>query len=194
MAVLKWLSLGNRMPYGIIHVHHNTGAYADKALEFISTSYQDYCLDLFVKKVKGHPPKGTSKEAWWRQKRYALFQEVLDETNKQYPIILAHNLDDCVEQFVMSTLIRFSKSTIIPYYGPSFTIRPFRTWKKTEIIRYATKHNLQWIEDPSNKDTRYLRNKVRHEIIPKLLEVNPGLYNHVKTLVMEETDKWKQDL
>jgi tRNA(Ile)-lysidine synthase TilS/MesJ len=62
MSALHWLARGNRMPYAIIHVHHNTGAYADRALQFVAKHYQDYCFDLIVKHVKGVPPQGASKE------------------------------------------------------------------------------------------------------------------------------------
>ena len=186
MAVLKWLSAGDRFPYGIIHIHHNTGEYADQALKFVASAFQDYCFDLFVKRVKGSPPKGLSKEAWWREQRYNLFQEVLDDTGKDYPIVLAHNLDDCVEQYIISTLLRYSRNEVISYNGPSNTIRPFRTWKRSEIKAYALRNGLKWVEDPSNKNTKFLRNNVRINLIPRILAINPGLYNTIKKLIMGE--------
>lgn len=195
MAILHWMAQGGRMPYGIIHVHHNTGAYADQALEFITTQYQKYCFDLFVKKVTGTPPDGESKEAYWREQRYALFQEVLDETNKDYPIVLAHNLDDCVEQYIMKTTLRPGKDLIIPYNGPSNTIRPFRTWRKDKIIDYAKRNNIEWLDDPSNKDIKFLRNWVRAVLLPIIRSRNPGIYRQVKSLVVKgEKQKHGSDI
>lgn len=189
MSALHWMSKGNRMPYGIIYIHHNTGDYADCAMEFVKRAHTDYCFDLFIKYVQGSPPAGDSKEAWWRTERYKLFQEVLDETGKDYPIVLAHNLDDCVEQFIIKTCIRPGKALVIPYNGPSNTIRPFRTWKKSEIIDYAKRNNIEWIEDPSNQNTAFLRNKVRAEVVPVITSLNPGLYNQVKSLITNENEQ-----
>lgn len=185
MAALHWMKQGGRLPYAIIHVHHNTGDYANCAMEFVERTYTKYCFDLFVKNVVTTPPAGESKEAWWRTERYRLFQEVLEDTGKQYPIVLAHNLDDCVEQYVMKTCIKPGKTQIIPYNGPANTIRPFRTWKKSEIIDYATRNNIEWIEDPSNKDPKYLRNNIRINLIPLIAGMNPAIYNQVKKLVLE---------
>jgi tRNA(Ile)-lysidine synthase len=192
MSSLHWLSKGGRMPYGIIHIHHNTGEYADKALKFVVENYQKYCFDLFVTKIKESPPSGFSKESWWREQRYRLIQELVDKTGKDYPTILAHNLDDCVEQYIMNTLIRMKRRDIINYNGPSNTIRPFRAWKKSEILSYAYKNKLEWIEDPSNRNTSFVRNKVRLELLPKILEINPGLYRFVKSLVIKEKHEEKK--
>jgi len=189
MAILHWMAQGGRMPYVIIHVHHNTGQYADDALAFVTEAYKHYCFDLFVKKVTGVPPEGESKEAYWREQRYALFQEVLDDTGKKYPIVLAHNLDDCVEQYIMKTVLRPGKDLIIPYNGPSNTIRPFRTWRKDKIIDYAKRNNIKWIDDPSNKDIKFLRNWVRNILLPTIRLKNPGIYRQVKSLVLKESRK-----
>ncbi len=186
MAVLHWLSKGSRKPYGIIHVHHNTGSYADAASKFVGERYKDYCDNFFLERVTSSPPKGTSKESWWREQRYTLFDKVIRDTKKDYPIILAHNLDDCVEQYIISTTIRIKRHPIISYRGPSNTIRPFRTWPKKEIIAYAQRNGLQWLEDPSNTNTNFVRNKVRHEVLPMIAKINPGIYSHVKRLIIHE--------
>lgn len=185
MSVLKWLSEGNRLPFGIIYVHHNTGNYADQALDFVVKNTTDYSDQLFIYRIEGKPPRGTSKEDWWRDNRYKAFQQIIDKT-QNYPIILGHNLDDCVEQYIMSTMIRIRTNTIINYNGPSNTIRPFRTWKKRDIIEYAQNKGIKWIEDPSNTDTSFTRNKVRHDLLPIIANMNPGIYRHVKQLILNE--------
>jgi tRNA(Ile)-lysidine synthase len=189
MSCLHWMKQGGRLPYGIIHVHHNTGDYADRALEFVERTYTEYCFDLFVKNVQGTPPKGESKEAWWRIQRYKLFQDVLDETGKDYPIVLAHNLDDCVEQYLMKSCVRISEKKLISYKGLSNTIRPFLTWKKSEIIDYAKRNNIEWIEDPSNTNTDFLRNNIRHTLLPLVIKMNPGIHNQVKKMILEAHER-----
>lgn len=189
MSALYWMKQGGRLPYAIIHVHHNTGDYADRALEFVKRTYSEYCFDLFVKNIKDVPPKGESKEAWWRTERYKLFQEVLDETGKDYPIVLAHNLDDCVEQYLMKTCIRLSNNKLISYNGPANTIRPFLTWKKSEIIDYAQRNNIEWVEDPSNTNTKFLRNNIRHNLLPLVTAMNPGIHAQIKKMILANHER-----
>lgn len=185
-AALHWLSQGRRFPLGIIHVNHNTGKYADDAMEFVTSIASKYTSNTFVKKIKDPIPPRTSKEAWWRAQRYKLFNEVLEATGKPYPIVLAHNLDDCVEQYIMSTLVRIKRYPLISYYGPTNTIRPFRTWSRDQIKNYVISNKLSWIEDPSNSDTKYTRNMIRKDVVPLIKKLNPGIYNYVKSLIINE--------
>lgn len=199
MAALHWLVRGGRMPYGIIYVHHNTGNYADEAMKLVSSEALKYGVNIFIHKITDTPPKGASKEAWWREQRYLAFDKlVLDDNTyndglrSDCPIVLGHQLDDCVEQYIMSTMIRIKKNPIINYHGPANTIRPFRTWKKSDILEYAKRNSVKWVEDPSNTNTLFTRNKVRHDLMPIITGMNPGIYKHVKRLILNENLLLKQ--
>lgn len=183
MCAMHWLSKGKRTPFAIIHINHNTGSHACEAADFVRNYAQDHKIDYHEYTVKGSPPKGTSKEAWWREQRYSLFQSLIADTKMNIPIVLAHNLDDCVEQYILSTMIRIKENKIIPYFGPCGTIRPFRTWKKSEIRAYAKRNEVPHIEDPTNDNTVFTRNYVRKNILPNIALLNPGIYRHVKTLL-----------
>ena len=52
-------------------------------------------------------------------------------------------------------------------------VRPLLTFSKGEILEFAKANGIPWREDLSNKDLKYLRNEIRHEIVPKLKELNP---------------------
>jgi tRNA(Ile)-lysidine synthase len=181
VSVLHWLSKSNRLPLALLYVHHNTGDYASKAENHVRKLGIDYKTPVIVHYVDGYPPKSESKEAWWRKERYSFFQTFTD-----FPIILAHHLDDCVEQYIMSSLVRLKSYKLISYNGPSNTIRPFRTWTKKEIYTYARKHKLEWIEDPSNTNNSYCRNKIRNILLPEVLKLNPGIYKLVKNMILNE--------
>lgn len=187
MAALHFLARGRRYPHGIIYIHHNSGEYADKAMQFIQEYCKYYTSNIHVKRVTGTAPKGESQEAWWRAERYRLFQEVLDETgHPDFPIVLAHQLNDCLEQYVLSTFVRPRSYKLINYEGMSNTIRPFRTWSRDEINSYAFRHGVTWIEDPSNCNIKFQRNYIRHQVIPHLLALNPGLLKQVKNMIINE--------
>ena len=58
------------------------------------------------------------------------------------------------------------------------------TSKKT-IKEYAKKKNVLWIEDPSNQKTNFMRNHVRHNVMPQVLKVNPGIRTTIRKKLIE---------
>jgi tRNA(Ile)-lysidine synthase len=91
-------------------------------------------------------------------------------------------LDDCTETWIWSSLNGFGK--VIPYRNMN-VIRPFRMNRKYEFVDWCERKSIEWIEDKSNSDTKYMRNFIRHELMPKALVVNPGLYKVVAKVVKE---------
>ena len=84
-------------------------------------------------------------------------------------ILTAHHLDDQLETFI----INLSRGTgieglmgIKPLKDK--LVRPLLCFSKKELLTYAKNENIEWREDASNKDTKYLRNQIRHEVIPAL--------------------------
>lgn len=177
MAVLNFLNKPARQDalLGILHVNHNTGAFADEAHNFVRTYQKHYGIRAEYHVIDGHPPQGQSKEAWWRDQRYSFFHSF------NGPVILAHNFDDCLEEYIMCTMVRGYSSTI-PYRNGN-CIRPFRLWKREGIKQYMEKFGHKWVEDPTNFNTNYKRNYIRHELVPRIKELNPGVYNIVERLV-----------
>jgi tRNA(Ile)-lysidine synthase TilS/MesJ len=58
---------------------------------------------------------------------------------------------------------------------------------------YAARNKLEWLEDLSNQDVNFAsRNRIRHEILPLALQINPGLYNMVKKRINEKTPTEKR--
>ncbi len=115
-----------------------------------------------------------------RELRYAWFKKILKENN--IPILVtAHHADDDLETF----LINLSRGTGIDgLVGiPSktdFLCRPLLPFSREQILEYAKSNNLEWREDKSNNDTKYLRNKIRLEIIPALKELHPTFLDNYK--------------
>ena len=110
-----------------------------------------------------------------RELRYTWFQELAK--NHQFDFILtAHHLDDSLETFLIH-LTRGSGLegfTGIPSTNGNI-IRPLLPFSRAEILEYATENQLEWREDSSNATTKYLRNNIRHQVIPILKEINPSL-------------------
>lgn len=109
-----------------------------------------------------------------RQLRYAWFDELLTQHHLDY-LITAHHLDDSAETF----LINFTRGTGldgltgIPQQNGKI-VRPLLPFSRSEIEAYAKENNIQWREDSSNASDKYLRNKLRHHVLPLLKELNPS--------------------
>lgn len=108
-----------------------------------------------------------------RQLRYNWFYELL-ETKKFDYILTAHHADDNLETFLIN-LTRgtgLEGLTGIPVQNDR-VIRPLLFLSRQEIENYAKANNIQWREDSSNASDKYVRNKIRHHLIPVLKELNP---------------------
>jgi len=109
-----------------------------------------------------------------RDLRYSWFKDLLKEKNYDY-LLTAHHADDNLETF----FINLSRGTGIDGLcgipeKSNDTLRPLLPFSKGEIYDYATTHNLSWREDQSNEDSKYLRNKIRKELVPLLKDINPS--------------------
>lgn len=192
ISAFHWLLAGNRRPFSIIHINHKTGEYADNCTKLVKELASKHKIPFNFLQLKSKPPSYVSSEAWWRDRRYEFFNKVHKELGLELPIVLAHNLDDVLEQYIISTTIRIKSYKLISYNGPSNVIRPFLTWRKAEINRYAIQHNLKYLNDPTNYQSLYLRSNIRNQIVPVLTTLNPGLYKTIKKLLIDEAEVIKQ--
>lgn len=118
-----------------------------------------------------------------RKLRYDWFYEQLEKRSFDF-ILTAHHLNDSLETF----LINFSRGTGldgltgIPTQNDKI-IRPLLPFSREEIEVYAKENKIQWREDSSNSSDKYLRNKLRHDVIPILKEVQPNLLSSFENTV-----------
>ena len=130
--------------------------------------------------------KGISTQMAARDLRYDWFQKIALENNIDY-IVTGHQKDDVLETFFIN-LTRgtgLDGLTGIPEIQGNI-VRPFMIFSRNEIMVYATRKKIQWREDRTNSSIRYVRNKIRHKIVPVLKELNPNLletfYNTLENL------------
>jgi len=109
-----------------------------------------------------------------RELRYTWFNELV-ETHGYDAIATAHNRNDSVETVLLNlgrgTGIR--GLTGIPKKNGN-VIRPLLFASRTEIETHARSHHLSFRQDSSNRETKYQRNKIRHDVIPIMEQINPG--------------------
>ena len=110
-----------------------------------------------------------------RELRYKWFNTLI-ETHRFDCLLTAHHADDNLETFLIN-LTRgtgLEGFTGIPEKNGNI-IRPLLPFSRIEILAYAEKNHLKWREDASNASHKYIRNKIRHQVIPVLKEINPSL-------------------
>ena len=109
-----------------------------------------------------------------RELRYNWFYELLEKEEFDY-LLTAHHADDNIETF----LIHLSRGTGIegltgiPEQNEQ-VVRPLLLFSRNEIEAYAKENNISWREDSSNASDKYLRNKIRHDLVPLFKELNPN--------------------
>ena len=110
-----------------------------------------------------------------RELRYNWFQKIIKKHSFDY-VLTAHHADDNLETFLIN-LTRGSGLdgfTGIPKINGNI-VRPLLAFSREEILAYAKTNTIDWREDASNATTKYIRNKIRHKVLPVLKEINPNL-------------------
>jgi tRNA(Ile)-lysidine synthase len=134
-----------------------------------------YCHARGISMVRGSISETklhrVSLEEHWRNERYKWLESL------GQPVITAHHLDDAVETWVWSSMHGHSR---LPHVQRGSVMRPFLGTAKRELISWCQRHAVPWIEDQSNLDTRFTRNYIRHQMMPHVLKVNPGIQKMVK--------------
>lgn len=123
-----------------------------------------------------------------RELRYSWFYEQLEANNFDY-LLTAHHADDTIETFLIN-LTRgtgLEGLTGIPKQNDK-VIRPLLCFTRQEIEDYAKANKIEWREDSSNVSDKYLRNKIRHHLIPILKELNPNFMDS-----FQNTQNYLQD-
>jgi tRNA(Ile)-lysidine synthase len=116
---------------------------------------------------------GVSTQMAARTLRYEWFEQIRTQHGYDY-LLTAHHQDDLLE----TILINLTRGTglaglhgILPKNGT--TVRPLLFATRAQIQQYASQHDLSWREDSSNATTDYVRNRLRHEVVPVLRDINP---------------------
>lgn len=175
MFALSFLVNGRR-DITLAFFDHGTPT-SDDAFKFL-TSYAavEFGTDIVFDRIRTDKPDGKSQEEYWREERYK-FLHSLDG-----PVVMAHHLDDCVETWLFGAIHGTPKT--IPYQNKN-VIRPFLLARKQYMIQWCNRQSVRWMEDESNRDLKYMRNRIRHEVVPSALGVNPGLHKVVARKVKE---------
>lgn len=186
-VVLTHLCYKMKLNFALAHCNFNLrGEESDADEDFVLQWAEDLDVEVFIESfdtetyAKDHQ---LSTQMAARELRYAWFNDLMEQLHFDY-LLTAHHADDNLETF----LINLSRGTGLEGLTGileinSNIVRPMLKFSRQEIATYAQENNIKWREDSSNISTKYLRNKIRHDVIPALKETNPQLLqNFNKTL------------
>ncbi|MFZ4427479.1 MAG: tRNA lysidine(34) synthetase TilS [Saprospiraceae bacterium] len=178
-VVLAHAFMQNNLEFGIAHCNFSLrGDDSDADEAFVGQLANQYACPFFARRfdTRAHAREsGISIQMAARKLRYRWLESVRSTAGYDW-IATAHQLDDALETF----LINFIRGTGlrglsgIPAKNERI-IRPFLQLRREDLEKYYKHYHLTHREDRSNAETDYLRNKVRHLIVPVLLQIEPGI-------------------
>ncbi|MCG2791989.1 MAG: tRNA lysidine(34) synthetase TilS [Weeksellaceae bacterium] len=171
--------------FQVAHVnYHLRGEDSNRDQELVSDFCSKHGIPFHWYEVSEEDGKpANSIQNWARELRYRFFRKIQQEQNLEY-IVTAHHLNDQLETF----MINLSKAAGIQGLSgipanENGIVRPLLGFSKQEIYEFANQHHIEFREDLSNQKSDYLRNKIRHHIVPQLEKINDHfLQNFAKSM------------
>jgi tRNA(Ile)-lysidine synthase len=178
----------NNLELIVAHFDHGirTNSAADRKL--VESLAAKYNLPFYFFEAKLGPK---TSEQLAREARYTFLKGLVKQQSAD-SLITAHHQDDQLETAILNIIRGTGRKGLASLKSSDSVIRPLLNYSKTDIIKYAKGRKLAWHEDQTNKDIKYLRNYIRHQIIPRLDSVSKAkLIDLIKkqVAVNEEIDR-----
>lgn len=165
-----------------LHVHHGLSAFADDWLahceqQCLAWARKGHAVEFFSRRLNLRVARGDSIEAAARDARYAALAEMAREAGSTLVLLGQHRRDQA-ETFILQAL-RGAGVAGLAGMPDSFErngitwARPWLTQPREAVEAYVRRHRLRYIDDDSNDDPRYARNRLRLQIWPALLQAFP---------------------
>lgn len=176
-----------------IHANHGLQSLADSWQQHCELNCQLLGLEIHSKKLQldTEQLRINGIEATAREARYKWFFEFIDSDHAA--LMTAHHQGDQAET-VLLNLIRGSGVAGLAGIRKQaerdsvMLMRPFLAVPENTILRYARQHQLEWVEDRSNNNTEFLRNRVRHDLLPLMENVRVGASINLARLAINMRD------
>lgn len=150
----------------VAHVNHRLRPTSGGDAEFVSRLVRQAELPFHIE-AASDPPKGANIESWARNVRYRFFGTVLEDRALQM-VLTAHTASDLAETLLMRLISNKELKTMQRYEAERKILRPLLSVTRNEVEKYALENYLSYCEDETNQDTAFLRNRVRHVLLPLL--------------------------
>ena len=160
----------------VAHVHHGLQPHADDWLQFCADEARVLGLRFLARRLDPatrpplqRPGSLSGLEAWAREGRYRALADMAAAVGARV-VITAHHANDQLETVEMRRrrgsgvlgLAGMREQAPLPHAPAGYRLlRPFLSLSRAQLAHWAETHGLQWVEDPSNQDLRFTRNRIR---------------------------------
>jgi tRNA(Ile)-lysidine synthase len=168
----------------VAHVNHGVRADSGEDEKLVAGYAKQYGLKYEVTHLHLKP---NVSEAEAREKRYAFLRKLSENYNAD-GIVTAHHQDDLLETALLALIRGTGWRGLAPFAIDGDIKRPLLSFRKQELIAYAKQNNLLWHEDSTNADERYLRNKIRQNLVPHFNKQDPSWRGKVLELVAKQQE------
>lgn len=178
---LVQLQSTQNISFSAVHIHHGLSSQADAWADQCRLQCEQHYIPFQQFNVDASPVKGESPEATARQLRYEALAGIMQSGDV---LLTAHHQDDQAETLLLQ-LMRGSGApglSAMPFesgFAGGKLQRPLLGFCRAELEDYARRHQIHWVEDESNQDTRFDRNFMRHDILPALFSRWPGVVKNL---------------
>jgi len=180
-----------------LHVNHGLSEHADEWQQHCQQQCERWArrglaIEFAALRLAGRPAKGESIEAWARQQRYRALRQMASEHSAAL-VLLAHHRRDQAETLLLQALRGAGVAglaampQIVERDGITW-MRPWLDVPRERIDAYVRRHRLAHIDDDSNEDTRFARNRIRHRVWPALIEAFPQA-----EATLADSARWAQE-
>ena len=181
LSLLTELAPSWKLALWAVHINHGLrGAESEEDARFVASLCERLGVQLIGERVDLTDPARRrlrqSLQEYAREARYAAMQRVGQALGVD-KIALGHTADDQAETLLM-WILRGSGTTGlagIPANREPLFIRPLLDFSRADIVSYLRTQKLEVREDSSNAKLLYLRNRIRHELLPAMKRFNPAL-------------------
>jgi tRNA(Ile)-lysidine synthase len=180
-----------------LHVHHGLSRHADAWLQHCQRRCRAWAargwpVQLHHERLQLAPARGDSIEALARTERYAALARMAREQGCSI-VLLAHHGEDQAETFLLQALrgagvAGLSAMPAQAVRGGIAWCRPWLEQPRAAIEAYVRRHRLAWVEDDSNTDARFARNRLRTQVWPALQQAFPDAAH-----ALGDAARWAQD-
>jgi tRNA(Ile)-lysidine synthase len=169
-------SRGVRQRCTVATFDHNSGPHSSKAARLVRSTARALGIDV----VSGRARATGRSEAEWREMRWSFLRSVA--ARRGATIVTAHTRDDQVETVVMRLLRGASARGLAGLYATSPIVRPLLGVSRRAIEHCAQAHAIARVDDPTNSSRAFLRNRVRHDLLPAIRAVRPSFERDILDL------------
>ncbi len=166
---------------------HGTGSAAEAACALVRRAANDRGIECVV--GRSAPGSIRRSEAAWRDARWRFLRSLARARGAR--VATAHTADDQIETVLMRELRGAGPRGMAGLLAPSDVLRPLLGLRRAALAEFVAARGVEWVEDPTNASRRFLRNRLRHDVLPAFRRANPRIDEELQELA-ERAAEWRR--